>query len=904
MVSKVVGYKGVQRKIKSPEAQIDNNIWKSKQPQLPRILPQVTCSGPLSRPRSHSKGLSTAVPNLKDKRGQDKKINGMQLLMFITQTQPSTLVWGKSWKYNKSLRSPTESAIDWGQCWMFATQQPCSETGKPWSNEPNVINPQNLNVWIKPDNRKMDSQQLNLSLPIEDWQMSWKKSDPCSKEDTNGENIPKSGFFTLLLETEHHDEVLHSSEWSESWRSTKSAIQQDPISVPGDGILNECVARKQDKNQEISSEWEECWRLVNHHCYNKSEVPQHKKSQSSEWANSWQVAMVVVNKSQNSNPTLKKDDDFNDHNQQKEPCFHKIMPMSHEHKDNHLYLQHCKEFNGVSEWSKSWQVTKNNSEPCEEIEKVLKTLPPRAETALEFQLLDNNSKVYFSTSEEADLQYEQLKHNIIYQPKSEFSQSRLFLLKYLEKNLPCSELRDSWRTIKHRMRLERRRLRINLPSSFKDSQKGGYMKPAAAEWNDSWKFTCQPLYQVLDLWQQGWSTPAQNRVARAKYQSHIVLVEFPSSEGTGEWSLKESWKFSRHQNRSEPGQEKVQIHQGNCTSHNPDNSWTQGRHVTAISDWETSWMVSETQLHHDKPSLTQWREAWKWSMYHTHWTESMRRENWVNESLEIEPLKGKTSMQRIKAKMSWSFDSQIFRERYHEKDWSPSWKAASLFSHQPSHFESSEISRQSISNTIQQQHASASEHGCKWGKSFRLANPMPQVEKSWWESPSNHCQYTVEWSREKKIQNDIRNMCDNNTPNYSLWRNSHEFLQSAKVHNKEKRKLKGTNDPRVIITKTAKTRRHLYSNNDKDKQLEKKWAGCHLLRKTQPCSRKVSSGKKLNPEDKTNEQIPEEWEESWRFLVRPDSLKKQMSFKLLSGWNDSWKFLVPPYKPLNGPKAK
>lgn len=904
MAARLGNYKRVERKTKPAENQTDNNnIWKSKQPQVPPTLPRGTGSGPLGRPGGQRRGFSAPTPNYKDKKGQDKNLNRLQLLMFITQTQPSAMVWGKSWKYNKSLPPPAEGAAarsDWGKCWIFATQQPYSEPGKPWLNGPNMMDPRSLHLWKKPDYRVVESQELDLSLPAEEWQMSWRKLNKNNKKgDTssvNGENVPKFGSFTSLVETQNRNEALCSSEWSESWRSTKLASEQDHFTVLNDGLMNASIANQQDKDREMSSKWEECWRLVNHHGCNKSKLPEVQKCHSPEWADSWRAAMVAFKNNKNSDPSLRQDhrDNYDDHSQQKD--LHKVMLVSHEQKYRDLYLQLCSEFKDLSEWSKSWQVTKNNSKPCEEIEKVLKVSPPRMGTALEDQKVEEKTKGCYSTSEKADPCHDQLKYNEIYRPNREFTQSKMLHLKHLEKVLSPSEWRDSWKTLKHKMRMERRRMRPDPSRPFGASEKGGNMKPTASEWKDSWKFTCQPLRQEPEFWQQGWSTMPQIRVDRARDQNHFAPVELPKNGPTGERSWVESWRFSRPRHQSEPGQGRAQTNQGRSSvaSHHPEDSQTHRRYTRSVSDWQEAWMISETQFHHDRPSLTQWREAWKCSVFHV----EVPRENGVDVLMEIQPQTEMISLQRVKAKMSRSFDNQMFREKYPEKQWSTSWSAGSLLNHQDRF---SGIPGKSMSNTTQQQHVTANGHGSKWGMSFRLANPMPHMEQSWVESAPSTCHYTVMWSRGKKINTNF----SNNPATFRLWASSHQFLQGASAQIKDKTKSKAPIDPRVIITKKTKTRRHLYSNIETEKQSERKWAGCHLLGKTQPRPKKGPvSVKKLKMEDENKDKFFEEWAESWRVFVQPgNGLKKQMPVKSLSGWDASWKFLLPPYQPMNGPKT-
>lgn len=906
-------YKRVERKPKCVENQTDNdNIWKSK-PEVPPTRPRGVGSVPLGRPGGQSRGFSSPASNSKDKKGQDKNLRKLQSLMFITQNQPSAMVWGKSWKYNKSLPVPVEGdevKSNWGQCWMFATQQPYSESGKPWVNGPNLMDPHNLHLWMKTDYRMVESEELDLSLPTEEWQMSWRKSDKNNKKEdassVNGENGATFGFFTMLVETQHHNEALCSSEWSDSWRSTKPASEQDDFTVPDDGFMNESVANKQNTDTEMSSKWEECWKLVNHHGCNKSRLTQVKKSCNPEWANSWRAATMVFNNQKNSEPSLGQDhsDTYDERSQQRESPLHKVMLVSRELNHRDLYLQLCNECMALSEWSKSWQVTKNNSKPCEEIEKILKASPPRMETTMEAKKVDNIQKGNYSTSEKADSCYEQLKHDVIYHPKREFSQYKLLHLKHLENSLSSSEWRDSWKALKHRMRMERRRMRPDPSRPFRASDKGGDMKPSTSEWKDSWKFNCQPLRQEPEPWQQGWSTMPQMRVDRARDQNHFAPVELPKNGPTGEPSWMESWRISRRQRQSEPGQGRPQTSQASSSVASHHHSDSHRRNDRSVSDWQVAWMVSETQFHHDRPSLTQWREAWRWSVFETEdLTEQVSREKQMDVLMEIQPQREKMSLQRATAKMSRSFNNQMFRERYPEKEWNASWRAESLLN--LSHFGSSGALGKSMSCTTQQQGTTENGHGSKWGMSFRLANPMPTMEKPWVESSPNPCHYTVMWSRGKKMQNNVNTNFSNNPATVRIWVNSHRFLQGASAHIQGKTKYNKPVDPMVIITNKTKSRKHLYSNIEEEKQSPRNWVGCHLLGKTQPRPKRGSAPvKNLKMEDKTTDKFFEEWAESWRFLVRPGGLKKQIPVKLLSGWDESWKFLIPPYQPMNGPKGK
>lgn len=169
------------------------------------------------------------------------------------------------------------------------------------------------------------------------------------------------------------------------------------------------------------------------------------------------------------------------------------------------------------------------------------------------------------------------------------------------------------------------------------------------------------------------------------------------------------------------------------------------------------------------------------------------------------------------------------RERYPENKWSASWKCQSLLNHQLNQYVSSVMLGNNIRSTTQQKHTSDNEHKPKWGKSFRLANPVPNIEKPWLESSPNPCCYTVLWSVEKIIQNKINTNFSNNPTTLRLWRNSHEFLQGDGAQMKDTSQSKEPMDPGLIIPKKIKTRKHLFSNNKKEKLSQKKWTGWRIF---------------------------------------------------------------------------
>lgn len=104
------------------------------------------------------------------------------------------------------------------------------------------------------------------------------------------------------------------------------------------------------------------------------------------------------------------------------------------------------------------------------------------------------------------------------------------------------------------------------------------------------------------------------------------------------------------------------------------------------------------------------------------------------------------------------------------------------------------------------------------------------------------------------------------------------------------------------MSNRTSSRVHLYRGAE-EKPSGKKWAGCHLLGKTQPRPKRgVASTKTRGPEDQNADTLSEEWAESWRFSVRPGGLKTPG--KSLTGWGESWRLRLPRYPPATGPKDR
>lgn len=884
------GHKAVVKKTKKAPEQTDDNIWKSKESHVPPPSRRGIGSGPLVKQGNKRETVSSAAKS-KDTKAQDKNL--IRQFMFISQTQPSTMVWGKSWKYNKSLPLDEGAGTmpQWGECWMFATHQPCTEEGKPWPNGPNLIDPQSLPLWKKCSSQVVGSQELESGLPNEEWQISWKKYYKYKSASVNGENDPKMGFFQSLVEAHRFNEVLCSSEWSDSWRSTKPASQQDHVTAPVDSPLIACITKREDKDREVN--WDKSWKLMNHHGCNKAKLPQ--VPHAPEWVDSWRAAMTASNNCKDTASSVKHGhgDIYDDQCDQKKSDLMKAILMPLKQKYRALCLQ-LNELQACPEWSESWQVTKVDSKRCEEIEKVCSRLTLGVKP--EAQRMEVNEKSNFSTPEIFNPGYEQLKYSVIHHSKREFTRPHLSDVKKIETSLSVSEWGHSWKTLKHKMRMEGRTLRPDFSRRFRESEKDKDPMTSTPEWKNSWKFTCQPLRQEPELWQQNWyAIPLPDR---SRHQHHFMPVTLPKNGPTNEQSWGESWKFHGSAQVSKPGRHREQI----CHEGSSEPSYYPINHSGGMSasDWQDAWMVSETQFHHDKPSFIQWRRSIFKSDYQM---EKLSMDNRV----EIQPQSRNISWQKDKTMISQTFEKEMFRKQYPEKEWSKSWKAGTCHNFQQNYDPSSGLNGRIINSRTQQQNTSASENKSQWLLSFRLTNPICYVKQSWMESLPNSYHYTAIWSRGRNVPDKmkINTRFGDNPRIFKIWENSCCFLQWGSEKNKSKTKLNKLNDPLELIPRKTKSRRHFYPDDGKEKQLQKKWAGCHSLGKTQPNLRKgPMSVIRLKKEDETKNKFFEEWAQSWKFWIGSDSLKKQMSIKSLLGWDLSWKFHLPRYQMMSEHKAR
>jgi len=863
--------------------------------------PGLVRSNTLPSPSVSKDKKKMAMPN--------KELIKLQLLTSINQTQPSMMVWSKSWKYNKSLPKPgdgEEVASTWGQCWRLAVQQPYSEEVKPWPNGPNQVDYHGLRLFKNYVHRMTESHELDLDL-WDEWQMSWQDSQRQagkSSSSQKGGDDPKHGMFSSLVETQHQNEAWCTSEWSDSWQSTKPQEESEQTEDDTENGPTESPVAMAPKNGMPSSSW----KFMHHQLHYKSKQSSAVQNGNlhPDWDKSWRAAVMVTNalEKPDSSPNEHQKDDHHDaHDNNEDPLHKVIVSVSRESKyRDWLKSLQCDQHQPLSEWKSSYEMTKNNSKPSEEFEKLLNAAPAKVQVEKV-----EKPKEQHSLTERTDPRYEQLRHEVIYQPRMQFTNGMLLRLRHLENASAATEWKNSWQTLKHYMRLERRRMRPHPSRPFREASKGGERKPDMSEWKDSWKYTNKPLNQEAELWQQDWPTFPRVRPDRAMAHNHFIEpMEMPKNGPGAAHIWDDSWRMP--QPRPQP-----EVHH----QHHQPGQFEQGRRQRSVADWQESWMVSDSQFHHDRPSLTQWMDAWRQSGFHAeHLHEHLFQHSGAVESIVIAHWRGMLPLQKAKAKMSQSFDFRIFRERYPEKQWMESWKATCLLS-----CSSGMAEQGGNSHTHEHSEAPATAQTSEWGMSFRIANPMPHVDKPWVQcspNPSHHMAMFTRGtgSRRKHLFAAISKDHSEHkffAQYFKIWGKSYRFLMGpsgqATGKSSSSSSPKQQKDPWVLMIKNIQIKKYLYANINHDSPDGKKWAGGHLLCKTQPKPKRSSGApvKKAAVEEAdttADNKFLEEWSESWRWVVQPQSLKKKVPVKNLSGWGDSWKFLLPPYPTQNGPMRK
>ena len=854
----------------------------------------------------------------------------IQRLISLASSQPSGMIWSKSWKFSNSLPKLEEGSTpppDWGKSWQFMTLQPHID-GKPWTEENGpASHHENCSIWQKPM-RMLDSQDCEQILHSPEWGQSWKYRKPESdlksgtKDKANKEaglHSSKSRILEMLVESQHHNEALSSSEWSESWKSTKPPKAGEAhTNGPTNGPFNE---PKNDlkKDGKSGSQSIECWKFINRQLHVTDNSKQ--TSHNPEWADSWRAAKMVSN----SNKKAKSPEYLENGERQDSNHDHQvIISVSRELKYRDLLgAQLCDENKPLSEWEKSWKTTKNLSKPSAEA--TLKAEEPKEKS------MAQNQKVGMSKENDTNLagvQQGMRKPTIM----SKIAKYRNLMSRLLIDDMPY-EWNEAWKFTKPQSSKETVQWSTTGMADDSMVRKQHMTKRSLTDWSESWQCArphSRHAMPSVTEWKESWFSRYKPHARREHWIKEAGLKDFD----------KQHPKYEVFNLPKRASAEKMLYHMQD------------GEKGMGSAEWKESWKSLKHQIHLEgMRTMTEWTDSWRCAVFHTDMSgQEQPRQNWPDESMEIQPRKEKLQVPRAMTHMSRSFDSQVFKERYPQTQWNESWKAATLQHHHhktnyvmetdksslfhlnntnPStpdwknswkfvcmHFNQkkeswdkeramfhSETKSQTLTDYDQDVQPQMSSRASKWGKPWKMANPMPNVEKgSWIHSHANQSQYVVLWSRSNSMKSLYTSLKE--TATLRLWEKSWRFLKiEGKGDSKAgKGKSNGSNGF-VIGTQKRKTRKHIYSQIDKEKPAERKWTDCHKITKTQPRPKRGSFMNMPKAVTKEASDFTQQWAESWRFSDQPVKQKTEVT-ATLSTWGESWKFLIAPYPQQNGPKSK
>lgn len=835
------------------------------------------------------------------------------------------MVWSKSWMFFKSTPEPQEGKAppsNWGNSWQFLNLQPHIE-GQHWT-EHNGPQMESHSLWQKPK-KMMDVEHFEEGLPVPEWEKSWKYTKPktTQKSDTKDEANKEAGApyskirkLDMLVESQHHNEALSSSEWNTSWMSTKppsdghAHTDVPPVSEPNNN---------QKKDGKSGSQCIECWKFMNHQLHVKNNSNQ--TSSSPEWGNSWRAATIVSNNNKKvTSPELAVYGNTQDSNHHKV-----ILFVSREHKYRDLWSsQLCDEDKPLSEWDKSWETAKNLSEPS-------------AEDFLKAEESPVSQKAVVNTpikKEENKERVQQSMHNKTIWTKT--AKDRNLVSPHFMLNLP-QEWNEAWKFPKSGSHKETEQwLTTGMPDAsmvLKQHMK----KRSLTDWSESWKcarpYSCHGKPSVTE-WKQSWFS---------RYQPHAGREHWIKEAGLKEHAMHHP-KYEVFNLPKRSTTEKMLHQMGDMEK------------GMLTTEWNVSWKTLKREDQPNTVSTSKWGDSWRCAAFHTSSSgEEQPTQNWSDESMEIQPRKEKLQEQGAMIRISRSFDSQIFKERYPQTLWVESWKAATLQKHhQRSHSvkDQSKFSRFHLNDTmasipewknswkfvciqfnqrkefwdgeednntmdaspdvksnesikINVPSQITSNNKSKWGKSWKIANPMPHIEQgSWLQSHTNPSQYVVLWTRSHSMKLPDTSLKETTTLN--VWGKSWSFLKMEikDVSKAGKRKSNGSNGGLVIMTKKIKQRKHIYSSIDKDKPAERRWTDNYKLAKTQPRPKREVFLKIPKGEKKGNGEFTQQWAESWKFSYQPEKQNMAEVSTTVSIWGESWKFLIPYYPPQKEPKTK
>ncbi|XP_077099822.1 uncharacterized protein LOC143750559 [Siphateles boraxobius] len=786
------------------------------------------------------------------------KANKLALLHHLNESCPGLMVWSKSWKFSKPLPQPEESpcAFDWGQSWKFLNLQPSTD-GKPWFDLGFDTNN------IMSSNYMFLWEKLRKALDSELVQQDlasseWEKSWIFTQKRKESHEVTDKSDSNTFYNLWRDQNQESASDWLESWMTMKP--------VKGGDIMSDSIQPSTNEETRPELPWENSWMYLKKRLHMKS-----KTGNNLGWSKSWRVSKAISQqetKSIESQAVVPEE-------LHPDIC-NMIMNVPRE-------MKHTIQFGGrdapPSDWEKSWTTIKNLLEYKEEINKA--------------ECREVEVKVETPKPDHLNQQSEHVKFNVLTLPRI---QKRGEMLQFSEQ----TDWKDSWKMLKRQRREERalRNLRRPLPQFSSASH-------TLTEWASSWRFTNLTLNQDSSLWQQGWSANAQPRPIRRVLENEDIPHNGPA--GVLTWA--ESWRTMRRQHLLER-----QL-QGASTEPVGQQTYTR-----SVADWEQSWKSSTHQRNHDRPSMTEWTDSWRFSSL----KDSQPEYTWFEKSMEI---KGRKELRRASNAFSRSFDYQTLKERHPAKEWNDSWRVkkrsdgpglAQLVKKEVLDWDNSWMftgtefyQRQgqcylnfqltSDVSSIAMLKPVQIESRSEWGRSWKMSNPQPPKNIASWpdaKPKSFSAQDVILWSKQKHIYYFPSALVKDLKLN--IWSKSWRFMKMD-LDSKHENSSASAEDESVIMTKTATKRKHIYSSIDQEKPQQKRWSdACKIAKTQQRPRRNVRSG---NKEDEDGKGKFAEWMESWKFSNNSKSHEPAMVSISLSDWENSWKFLLDPYVPQNGPKT-
>ncbi|KAL0183133.1 hypothetical protein M9458_022508, partial [Cirrhinus mrigala] len=683
-----------------------------------------------------------------------------------------------------------------------------------------------LMVWAKSWKFSQPLPQPEESPCAFDWGQSWKFLNV--QPSTNGKPWFDLGFdanssmstndmflwekLCKALDSECIQQDLVTPEWENSWMFTQK--RKECHKNTNKSYCNKFTNLWGNQNEESASDWNESWKSTKpvRDGDVKSDLIQPTANEEKQPELSWNNSWMHFKKQLHMKPKTTNNSSWSESWRVAKTILKAKSIQSEAMVPEEVHPNICDVIMNVSremshtillrdaqpsEWEKSWVTIKNILEYKEEINK-------EVEMRVEMLKPDNFKQPI-----------EHVKFNILALPRGLKRQEMLNFSEQID-------WKDSWKMLK-RQRREERALRKRRPSQFAQT---------LSEWADSWRFTNLTLNQDGGLWQQGWSANAQPRPIRRVQENEDIAHNGPA--GVRTWV--ESWRSTRHQHLLE--------RQAAGASTRPV-----GRHVFArsVADWEQSWKSTTHQSHHDRPSMTAWNDSWRCSSL-----EDLQPEHaWFEKSMEL--IGASNAFSR-------SFCSRMFKERNHPNEWNDSWKFKKRFNglglgqliknevldwDNSWIFTSTEFSqRQDECYSDVKNQSVQIESRSEWGRSWKMSNPQPPKSIASWvdaKPKSFNAQDLILWSKHKHVY--YLPSASPKDLKLKIWAKSWRFM---KIH------LGGKDeDEFVIMTKTTKIRKEMYSDMDEQKPHMKRWSdACKMAKMRAKCSIKTKSG---NVEDEDEE---------------------------------------------------